>query len=182
LRLIPFPFTPLTLFFPEDSHSQSNYGTGCSNPKGYKVPRKTLAITPFFPNYGHLETGPRCLGTLPRGGFFYLSFILPPNITTLPPLADSCDLPVHDLAIMLPPNIAALSLVADTCNLPVRDPTIMLPPNIAALPPVVDSCDLPVHDLAIVLSPTIAALVEGSNESPVYDSVPINLPIQFDHS
>jgi hypothetical protein len=40
------------------------------------------------------------------------------------------------LAIMLPTNIAALSLVADSCDLPVHDLAIMLPPNIVAIPPV----------------------------------------------
>jgi hypothetical protein len=110
-----------------------------------------------------------------------LAILLPPNIAALPPVADSCDLPVHDLAIMLPPNIAALSPVADSCDLPVHDLAIMLPRSIAALSPVVDSCDLPVHDLAIMLPPNIAAFppVADSCDLPVYDHVPFNLPIQF---
>jgi hypothetical protein len=69
--------------------------------------------------------------------------MLPPNIAALSPVADSCDLPFHDLAIMLPPNIAALSPVADSCDLcPSMILAIMLPPSIAALSPVADSCAL----------------------------------------
>jgi hypothetical protein len=33
---------------------------------------------------------------------------LPLSVAALPPVADSCDLPVHDLAIMLPLSVAAL--------------------------------------------------------------------------
>jgi hypothetical protein len=77
---------------------------------------------------------------------------LPLSVAALPPVADSCDLPVHDLAIMLPLSVAALPPVADSCDLPVHDLAIMLPLSVAALPPVADACDLPVHDLAHMYS------------------------------
>ncbi len=47
-------------------------------------------------------------------------------------------------------NVAAHPSIADSCELPVHDLATMLPPNIAALPPVADSCGLPVYDLAIM--------------------------------
>jgi hypothetical protein len=95
--------------------------------------------------------------TVTGAGFRAPQLELPLSVAALPPVADSCDLPVHDLAIMLSLSVAALPPVADSCDLPVHDLAIMLPLSVAALPPVADACDLPVHDLALVVPLSIAA-------------------------
>jgi hypothetical protein len=109
--------------------------------------------------------------------------MLPPKVAALPPVVDSCGLPVHDIAIMLPPKVAALSPVADSCGLPVHDLAIMSQPNVAVLPSLADSCGLRVHNLAIMSQPNVAALsaVADFCGLPVYDHVPDHFPIQFDN-
>jgi hypothetical protein len=91
----------------------------------------SIYVTPSMPN-----SFPQTTWTIAflgdKTSVYVLSIMLSPNVAALPPVADSCDLPVHDLAIMLPPHFAALPSVADSCDLPVHDLAIMLPPNVAA--------------------------------------------------
>jgi hypothetical protein len=148
------PFSICT--FPEYSHSfaritNRNLESDCSNPIKDEVPKKTLAITPFFPIHGRLGRGPRHSSTWRLVDLSHATAEHHGRSTCCKLLQSTCPCSCHHVAsadlhtpaicaIMISPSccrraFGLFRLLADCCDLPFHELAIMLPSSFWALPP-----------------------------------------------